>query len=99
MRHKNATEIARHLALVLANLHVPEDADVPELVADWWALHPWVARDGFAVSSAILADEELRHMVRAFDVRHNQVGINSVEEGLMATVGEWWEERAAIYAC
>lgn len=77
---------------------LPMDADVPELVADWWALHPWAVRDGYAVASEILADEDLRHMIRAFDVRHSQVGINSVEEGLMATVGEWWEDRAATYA-
>ena len=42
--------------------------------------------------------DETRQAVRAFDARHALTDtVNSVETGLMATVGDYWEEKAANY--
>lgn len=87
----DAKATARHLVLTLANAHVPDESEVVYLCADWWALFPFNRAKTTAVASAILSDEELRHMVRAFDVKHQNVGIHSIEEGLQATLSEYWE--------
>lgn len=59
-------------------------ADVREFLWDFWPDMPWTPTMGSRVASVILLDDELRHIVRAFDVRNGIAGeANAIEFGMM----------------
>lgn len=59
-------------------------ADVREFLWDFWPDMPWTPTMGSRVASVILLDDELRHIVRAFDVRNGIDGqANAIEFGMM----------------
>lgn len=84
----NTAEAHDYATRVLVQLTKPLNPvykDANEFLYDFWADMPWTIRESMAVASQVLSDENLRAIVRAFDVRHALEGDLSVEIGMMAT--------------
>lgn len=81
--HQRATDIVEQLTKPLD----PVYAGAKDFLWDFWSDMPWTPEKAAAVASEILCDENLRFIVRAFDVQHGLVGDVAIETGMM------------VYAC
>lgn len=83
----NSTEAHAWATKILVQLTKPLHpvyANANEFLYDFWPDLPWNQRDATSVARAILSNENLRFVVRAFDVRHGLADTpESVEVGLM----------------
>lgn len=88
--YKYAVKVLEQLKNPLPTIY----ADVNEFLWDFWPDMPWSPAEGALVASEILSNEDLRHIVRAFDVRHNLEGDASIEIGMMVTAMENFDEQS-----